>query len=96
MHSAMPKLEIFSASCTAIYACGLRAGDGTTLEICAIDGVNRQTTAAVAGGEHTRSQYRDTAEGKGLTAHQISLYGDFFQWGSSRGLSIFLYLSFLV
>src|SRR5262249_21031353 len=32
---------IYRACSTVIYACGLRAGEATTLEIAAIDGTNR-------------------------------------------------------
>jgi integrase/recombinase XerD len=40
----LPRLKnpIYKACCTIIYACGLRAGEGTALEIGAIDGVNRR------------------------------------------------------
>jgi integrase/recombinase XerD len=43
VRALLPRLKnpIYKACCTVIYACGLRAGEGTTLEICAIDGVNR-------------------------------------------------------
>jgi integrase/recombinase XerD len=39
----LPRLKnpIYKACCTVIYACGLRAGEGTALEIGTIDGVNR-------------------------------------------------------
>src|SRR5262249_37985776 len=39
----LPRLKnpIYRACSTVIYACGLRAGEGTGLEIAAIDGVNR-------------------------------------------------------
>src|SRR5262249_17281914 len=39
----LPRLRnpIYRACATLIYACGLRAGEGTALEIPAIDGVNR-------------------------------------------------------
>src|SRR5262249_36073179 len=39
----LPRLKnpIYRACLTVIYACGLRAGEGTGLEIAAIDGVNR-------------------------------------------------------
>jgi integrase/recombinase XerD len=40
----LPRLRnpIYRACSSVIYACGLRAGEGTALEIPAIDGVNRQ------------------------------------------------------
>jgi integrase/recombinase XerD len=39
----LPRLKnpIYKSCCILIYACGLRAGEGTALEIGAIDGVNR-------------------------------------------------------
>ena len=43
VRSLLPRLRnpIYRACSTVIYACGLRAGEGTGLEIAAIDGVNR-------------------------------------------------------
>jgi len=40
----LPRLRnpIYKACSSVIYACGLRAGEGTALEIPAIDGINRQ------------------------------------------------------
>src|SRR5262245_66021260 len=43
VRSLLPRLRnpIYRACSTVIYACGLRAGEATTLEIAAIDGINR-------------------------------------------------------
>src|SRR5262245_66432201 len=43
VRSLLPRLKnpIYRACSTLIYACGLRAGEGTGLEIAAIDGFNR-------------------------------------------------------
>src|SRR5215469_12029806 len=43
VRNILPRLRnpIYRACSTVIYACGLRAGEGTGLEIRAIDGVNR-------------------------------------------------------